>query len=112
MPDDTAHLSGAVAHGRNPFGRVSAYGPVPAECELLDGVFLAAARRSVLLARGVHFDSRFEFHFYDLDFCRSARAAGLRLGTWPICLTHQSTGAYESPAWLDGYNKYLEKWGD
>lgn len=104
-------LSGAVAHGKTPFGRVSNAGPVPAECELLDGVFLAARLRT-LLERSVRFDPLFDFHFYDLDFCRTARCAGLRLGTWPICLTHQSGGAFESPAWLNGYAKYLRKWGD
>lgn len=112
VSDNAADLSGALAHGRNPFGRVSSFGPVPAECELLDGVFMAA-RRQALLDRAVRFDPAFDFHFYDLDFCRSARAAGLRLGTWPICLTHQSTGtAFESPPWMNACEKYLQKWGD
>ena len=108
---DPADRSGAIAHGKNPFGNVASFGPVPAECELLDGVFVAA-RRAQLLAHSVRFDSRFDFHFYDLDFCRSARQAGLRLGTWPICLTHQSGGAFESPAWQAAYERYLQKWGD
>jgi len=103
--------SGAIAHGKNPFGSVSSFGPTPAECELLDGVFLAA-RLKTLLERSVRFDPRFGFHFYDLDFCRAARQAGLRLGTWPICLTHQSGGSFETPAWRDAYDKYLQKWGD
>jgi GT2 family glycosyltransferase len=110
VADDPADLSGAIAHGKNPFGRVSFYGQAPAECELLDGVFIAA-RLSALLERSVRFDPIFDFHFYDLDFCRSARRAGLRLGTWPICLTHQSAGtAYESPPWMNAYDKYLHKW--
>jgi len=109
---DRASLSGAVAHGKSPFGRVSSYGPVPAECELLDGVFLAARLRT-LLDRSVRFDPAFDFNFYDLDFCRSARQAGLRLGTWPICLTHQSNGlAFESAPWMNAHAKYLKKWGD
>ena len=82
-----------------------------AECELLDGVFLAA-RRSTLRSKGVRFDPSFDFHFYDLDFCRSARAAGLRLGTWPIAMTHQSGGAFGSGAVeCSVHQKYLEKWG-
>jgi GT2 family glycosyltransferase len=109
--DDRQQLSGAVAHGRNPFGAISFYGPAPADCELLDGVFLAA-RKSALGAAGLRFDPRFEFHFYDMDFCRSARAKGLRLGTWPICLTHQSGGGYGSEAWQQKYRSYLEKWND
>jgi GT2 family glycosyltransferase len=107
--DDKANLSGSIAHGAQPFAPVSVYGAVPAECELLDGVFLAA-RKSALLQNGVLFDPRFEFHFYDLDFCRSARQRGLRLGTWPICLTHQSGGSFGTAKWREKYRLYIEKW--
>lgn len=106
---DTYNLSGRVAHDRHPFGTVSVYGAVPAECELLDGVFLAA-RKSRLRSAKVQFDPRFNFHFYDMDFCRSARANGLRLGTWPISLTHQSGGAFGKPDWKEQYGLYQEKW--
>lgn len=109
--DDRANLSGAVAHGEMPFGAISSFGAVPASCELLDGVFLAA-RRSVLANSGVLFDPQFDFHFYDMDFCRSARKQGLRLGTWPICLTHQSLGDFRSDRWRARYRAYIEKWGD
>ncbi len=109
--DDRANLSGGIAHGAEPCGKVELFGPAPAECELLDGVFLAT-RRSTLAKHGVRFDPRFAFHFYDLDFCRSARAKDLRLGTWPICLTHQSGGKFGAPDWRATYAKYLEKWGD
>ena len=107
--DDRSNLSGSVAHGVNPFGPVSSFGPAPVECELLDGVFIAA-RRSTLRQKGVSFDPRFDFHFYDMDFCRRARACGLRLGTWPICLTHQSGGAFGTPAWREKYAAYVDKW--
>jgi GT2 family glycosyltransferase len=107
--DDRRNLSGSVAHGADPFGSVSFFGAAPAPCELLDGVFLAA-NKPRLVARGVRFDPRFDFHFYDMDFCRSAREKGLRLGTWPISLTHRSTGAFQTPAWREKYRAYLEKW--
>ncbi len=109
--DDSANLSGSVAHGKLPFGDVSHFGASPLDCELLDVVFLAA-RRSVLREAGVRFDPQFPFHLYDMDFCRSARKAGLRLGTWPIAITHQSVGKFNSPAWNAGYRAYLAKWGD
>lgn len=107
--DEPGNVSGAIAVGEQPFGSVVFFGSVPAECELLDGVFLAA-RKSTLLSRKVLFDPRFDFHFYDLDFSRSARARGLRLGTWPICLTHQSQGSFGSEPWQKKYLLYLEKW--
>ena len=109
--DVRENLSGAVAHGAAPFGRVTNYGPVPAQCELLDGVLLAA-RRDTLRSKGVRFDPRFDFHFYDLDFCRSARAAGLVLGTGTVALTHLSQDAFGSADWQRNYEIYLEKWGE
>lgn len=110
---DAGHdLSGAVAHGRYPFGAITLYGDAvpPAECELLDGVFVAV-RKSTLVGKGVRFDPRFKFHFYDLDFCRTARNAGLRLATWPVAVTHQSLGELGTPSWQEGYRLYIEKWG-
>ncbi len=106
---DREHLSGAVAHGTEPCGAITYYGDCPAECELLDGVFLAA-KRSVLRGHNVEFDSRFSFHLHDLDFCRAARKAGLKLGTWPIAITHQSGGAFGSPQWRDALTMYKKKW--
>jgi GT2 family glycosyltransferase len=107
--DDAAHLRGAIAHGPEPFGKVTRYGPTYEECELLDGVFLAV-RAGTLADSGLRFDTRFDFHFYDLDFCRSAREKGLRLGCWPVALTHQSAGNYRTPSWQAGYERYIAKW--
>jgi glycosyltransferase involved in cell wall biosynthesis len=109
--DEKKNLSGAVAHGAGPFGQVTFYGNVPATCEILDGVFLAG-RRSKLNNSNVSFDPIFKFHFYDLDFCRAARQGGLRLGTWPFSITHQSGGSCASLEWRIMYVKYLEKWKD
>lgn len=107
--DEAVNLSGRVAHGKEAFGYVNDYGAVPAACELMDGVFLAA-KKSTLLNSNVKFDSQFDFHFYDLDFCRTARQAGLTLGTWLINLTHQSGGAFGSAGWVSRYQRYLDKW--
>lgn len=107
--DEPGNLSGVVAHGASPGGNLSRYGLPGQACRLLDGVFLAA-RCEVLLQTGVRFDERFTFDFYDLDFCRSAEAAGLRLGTWPIAVTHDSSGKFDSPAWHAGLRAYREKW--
>jgi len=109
--DDFSNLSGSVAHGDDPFGEITHFGPVPAECELLDGV-LIAVRKDRVKAANVSFDPRFNFHFYDIDFCRSARHAGLRLGTWPICITHQSPGAFGTPSWRANLAHYQQKWVD
>jgi hypothetical protein len=109
--DSPANLSGRVAHESHPFGAVSVYGDTPTECELLSGVFLAA-KKSGLRSAKVRFDPQFDFHFYDMDFCRGARKSGLRLGTWPICLTHQNSEAFGGPQWEEKYRLYLEKWNE
>ncbi|OIQ97451.1 photosystem I assembly protein Ycf3 [mine drainage metagenome] len=109
VTDVRSNLSGCVSHGDSAFGPESYFGELPAECELMDGVFLAT-KKECLKARNVGFDVQFDFHFYDLDFCRSARKAGLRLGTWLIKLTHQSQGAFGSQHWINKYQLYLNKW--
>ncbi|MFA4919283.1 MAG: glycosyltransferase [Thermodesulfovibrionales bacterium] len=108
---DEKNISGAVAHGEHPFGEVGFFGNVPASCELLDGVFLAG-KKSKLKAANVLFDPIFKFHFYDLDFCRTARQNNLRLGTWHIPITHQSTGNFGSPECTAMYIAYIQKWKD
>ena len=109
---DHEFLSGAIAHGQPPYARPHMYGACPSPVALLDGVFLAA-RASQLQRTAVRFDPRLAFHHYDLDFCRSAAVAGLRIGTWPIALTHASGGdSVQSPAWAESVEVYLRKWGD
>jgi len=108
--EDYGNLCGSVAHGSMPFGVISGFGStLTIQCELMDGVFMAALKSKLVAAR-VQFDPRFDFHFYDMDFCRSARANGLRLATCPIHLTHQSEGAFLSAGWKNMYRVYLEKW--
>jgi hypothetical protein len=111
VPENPRYLSGVVADGDQPCGKPSRYGPPGLACLMLDGVFLAA-RCQTLLDSGVRFDERFAFDFYDIDFCRSAEAAGLRMGTWPIAITHASIGKFGSPAWHAGLQAYREKWDD
>jgi len=105
--DDKVNLSGSIAHGQNAFSKPENFGETPAACELLDGVFIASKKSSL---KQVQFDPQFDFHFYDMDFCRSARKAGLKLGTWPIKLTHQSGGAFGSAQWRAKYQLYKNKW--
>ncbi len=102
-------LTGAIANGAESFGRISRFGKSPAPCHLLDGVFIAV---NAVAARqhDVRFDEQFSFHFYDMDFCREAHTRGLRIGTWPISITHQSAGNFRSDAWRDACSRYQHKW--
>ena len=55
------------------------------------------------VASGLRFDEQFDFHFYDLDFCRQAELKGMTMGTWPISVVHESGGAYGKPAWREAF---------
>lgn len=107
--DDESNLSGCIAHGTNAFGKMEMFGALPVKCELLDGVFIATKKGS-LMHHKVRFDPQFDFHFYDMDFCRTASQSGLTLGTWSVALTHQSAGAFGSKHWREKYAIYLNKW--
>jgi len=117
---DSVEMSGAVSHvsryvdpatpkSLHPAPHLGGYGPMPMECDLLDGLFLAC-NAALLKGWKVRFDERFSFHLYDLDFCRSARAKFLRLGTWPILVSHGSAGHFESEAFRTAARTYLDKW--
>jgi len=107
---DHDFLSGGVDHGSPGKVQPMMYGPAPVACELLDGLFLAV-RSDVVRASTLKFDERFQFHFYDMDFCRAARKAGLTLGTWPIDVIHESRGGFGGEEWERQYKIYLQKWG-
>lgn len=111
VADSPLNLSGVVAHGPQPGAVLNRYGISGRACMLLDGLFLAARCGSLLDAE-VRFDERFDFHFYDMDFCRGAEKAGLRIGTWPIAVTHASFGLFGTPAWRSALQVYLDKWGE
>ncbi|MFT3812782.1 MAG: glycosyltransferase [Acidovorax sp.] len=107
---DSEHLSGSVMSGDLRQPAKSVYGNSPAPCELMDGVIFIA-RAGTLKKKGVMFDEAFDFHFYDLDFCRTSRAKGLKLGTWPLEIFHASPGAYNSDGWRRNRDIYQRKWG-
>lgn len=115
---DGVILSGAVSHTPHqnlthatppPTPEVGLYGNFPAPCDLLDGLFLAADVGE-LLSSGTRFDTAFDFHLYDLDFCRTASKNGLKLGTWAILCTHGSPGNFSSFAFRNAARRYLDKW--
>ena len=108
-PKQAGRHSGSVSHGAPDTVRVEVFGPAPQPCELLDGVVLVLDADRVKAA-GARFDERFRFHFYDLDFCRTARARRLAVGTWPIGITHGSRGAFDSAAFAEQARRYLAKW--
>lgn len=109
VQEDLQYLSGVVSHGRTfPPENVGVFGEVGKRCKLLDGVFLAANSKT-LDDNNLRFDDQFDFHFYDLDFCRQADNLNLSMGTVPITIVHGSKNSY-TDNWKTMYNRYLKKW--
>ena len=107
---DSSRRSGTIAHLNQGRTQIDSFGPAPHEVKLLDGVFIAALA-GTLQQHQILFDAQFKYHYYDLDFCRQVEAARLKMGTWPIALTHGSEGSYSQDWWYMG-TQYLQKWGD
>jgi hypothetical protein len=109
VPDED--LSGVIAHGSGyPPEKLSVYGQPYREVALLDGVMLACASQTLLDA-DLRFDEAFEFHHYDMDFCRQAEIKRIKMGTWSIAAVHESKGGFQSVGWQRSYERYIEKWG-
>src|SRR5262249_3789405 len=107
------NFSGVLGHG-DPFPnlrQLSVYGEPGVEVKLLDGVLLAV-RSSVLQERDLRFDPCFQFHFYDLDFCRQAELRQLKMGTCAMSLVHASAGELGNEGWRAAYEQYLAKYGE
>jgi len=111
--DSYENFSGVLGHGE-PFPnltQLSVYGDPGAEVKSLDGV-LMAARSTLLIERDLRFDPRFQFHFYDMDFCRQAELRQLKMGTVAMSLVHASSGELGGNAWRAAYGEYLRKYGE
>ena len=107
--DTKENLSGAIGQGNTfPPQRIDVFGEPGQACQLLDGVFLAADS-TVLHNQGLRFDPQFTFHFYDMDFCRTAESLNVSMGTIPLSLVHASPGNINS-VWHAAYQTYLNKW--
>lgn len=110
--DVPENLSGVVGHGNGfPPSNLSIFGPTCQQVKLLDGLMIGALSQT-LIENDLKFDERFDFHFYDMDFCRQAETKNVTCGTWSISVIHESGGAFGSPSWSRSYEKYLAKWGE
>lgn len=110
--DVPENLSGVVGHGTGfPPTNLSVFGPPRQAVKLLDGLLLAVFVKT-LQQHQLAFDERFDFHFYDMDFCRQVEANGLTCGTVDLPLIHESGGSFNTDAWRSAYQAYLSKWGD
>jgi GT2 family glycosyltransferase len=100
--------SGAVAHIKDGQTFMTSFGSMPKEVDLIDGLFMAI---NVEKVKDVLFDEQFQFHHYDLDMCMTAKKQGLKIGTYPIWVTHLGLGdSMYSNEWKENAKKFSTKW--
>lgn len=86
----------------------SNYGSSPSRTLTIDGSFMCFGRKAIETLR---FDDQFKFHFYDMDVSFSAYVKGLKVGTAPILLSHNSLGeSVAQPSYMEMQRKFLDKW--
>lgn len=108
--DEDRYLSGSMLHSDTwPPKIVTVYGELNRQVVNLDGAFLACTTKT-LREYDLKFDERFDFHFYDADFCKAAHTKNCKLGTFPLALMHAGKGRMNTESYINAYIKYNEKW--
>ncbi len=108
----TQYHHGAVAHPTQADGglTVASFGPTPAKCHLVDGLFISVNTKALAKA-SVSFNEDMTFHFYDLALCMNARRANLKIGVWPIWVVHQGLGdSFKSISWEQCAEKFVKQY--
>lgn len=109
---DRNSWSGSVAHPVNDKQlNVTNFGPWPARCLIMDGLFLAVNLRRVL-ELGWKFNENYDFHHYDISSCLDANKLKLRMGTYPIYVTHMSPGlsSMKDKKFINSQEKFLQEY--
>ena len=106
--------SGAVSHPVNS-GKQSittSFGPWPARCLIIDGLFMAINLRKALEVEW-KFNTDYTFHHYDLSSCIDANNKHMKIGTYPIYVTHSSPGLsnVNDSVFQESQNKFKNSYG-
>lgn len=92
----------------------SAFGSTPSRVLVVDGVFMAVDVDKCVKT-GTFFDENCPsgFHFYDMDFCLTAKKNGLTCGVYPFSVVHKSHGlkGYD-PVFMAGQEYFIKKWSN
>lgn len=99
-------MVGEVSHGKDQKYWTTIFGPTDSRALILDGLFIAV-KVSKLLDTNTSFDENFDFHHYDISFCIRANANKLKMGVYPIKVTHFGLGdSMHSSAWQQSSEKF------
>lgn len=99
-------MVGEVSHGKDQNYWTTVFGPTDSRALILDGLFIAV-KTDKLLDTKTFFDENFDFHHYDISFCIKANANKLKMGVYPIKVTHFGLGdSMNSNAWQHSAEKF------
>ena len=105
--------SGSVGHpipGGEKTG-ITSFGPWPSRCLVMDGLFLAVDLKRALEVQW-RFNENYNFHHYDLASCLDANEKKLRMGTYPIYVTHESPGLsnLNDKAFVESQDQFMKEY--
>ena len=90
-------------------GGVNDFGPLRGDVDVVDGFLMVLAPSALGTVR---FDDQTftGYHGYDIDFCLSCRAAGLRVRVEPFDVFHLSPGDLSSDGYDEAFVAFERKW--
>ena len=109
------NLRGAVAHKLTGTDKIhmTGFGPTPDRCLVVDGLFMSV---NVAKAKSVawQFNENYDFHHYDLASCLDAHKKKLKIGVWPIFVSHASPGLnnLNDPTFVRNQQKFLQEYAN
>ena len=107
--------SGAVVHRtpslQNVF-HIESYGPYPQQVAALDGIWMAVKASCLADDENLRFEGSFPgYHYYDADFCATARRRGYKIWVADLLFLHDKWGkGVEDPSFLQHQELFLNKW--
>jgi hypothetical protein len=97
---------GEVSHSKDKKCWTTVFGNTDSRALILDGLFIGVDV-SKLLDTNTRFDENFSFHHYDISFCLRANSNKLKMGVYPIKVTHFGMGdSMNSPEWHESAKKF------
>jgi hypothetical protein len=108
----SGNLRGAVAHFTNNEQIImTTFGPIPSRVAVLDGLFISV---NVKKAKSVgwKFNENYTFHHYDIASSIDANNKKLKLGVFPIWVTHRSPGLLDlnDPRFTTSQDKFVSEY--
>jgi hypothetical protein len=103
-------MVGEVSHSKDKNCWTSVFGPTDSRSLVIDGLFIGV-NVDKCLATNTFFDESFSFHHYDISFCLNANKNKLKIGVFPLKVTHFGLGdSMMTKEWQDSSNIFKQKY--